>query len=64
MVSQDAAEAAFAEVRRIVRQDLVDRLKAAGLSAPDIEATLKALEAQLELLEQTLSNQRPPPELS
>lgn len=57
--SQDAAESAFAEVRRIIRQDLVDRLTAGGLNAADIEVTLKALEAQLELLEQALSNQRP-----
>ena len=60
MVSQDAAEAAFAKVRRIIQQDLVDRLRAAGLNAADIEVTLKALEAQLEVLEQALSNHRPP----
>jgi hypothetical protein len=54
----DTAQRDILEVRDLVerQQDLIARLIAAGLNAADVEATLKALTAQLELLERELSN--------
>jgi hypothetical protein len=53
----DIAERSIIEVRCLIerQQDLAARLVAAGLNAADVQATLKALTAQLELLEQELS---------
>jgi hypothetical protein len=49
------------EVRGLIeqQQDLIAGLVVAGLNACDIEATLKALTAQLELLEQQAPKPRP-----
>lgn len=60
MYSQFEAETAqrdIVEVRSLIgrQQDLIAGLTARGLNAADIEATLKALTAQLELLEQQLA---------
>jgi hypothetical protein len=51
---------ALSELRGLVeqRQDLIAALVAAGLNAADVEATLKALTAQLELFELNQLDQR------
>jgi hypothetical protein len=51
--SQIDAYSTLSEIRSSVerRQDLIAALVAAGLNAADVEVTLKALTAQLELYE-------------
>ena len=58
----ESARRVIIELRHLVerQQDLIASLAAAGLNAGDAEATLKALKAQLELLEKrALSALRP-----